>query len=99
YWVVGAAEVWINAADGNEIHGLHWPAPKGRPTILFFHGNAQTVFEWALILLSSLSGAILIAQGLELDRAQALLVFGLVFLVGLIVQAAWLRADRRREVT
>jgi hypothetical protein len=59
----------------------------------------SVVFDGALILLSSLSGAILIAQGLELDRAQALLVFGLVFLVGLIVQAAWLRADRRREVT
>lgn len=45
----GALEVWISISDGNEIHGLHWPAPEGRPTILFFHGNAQSVFEWALI--------------------------------------------------
>jgi len=42
-------EVWINAGDGNEIHGLHWKAAEGRPTILFFHGNAQSVFEWCLI--------------------------------------------------
>lgn len=42
-------EVWINSSDGNEIHGLHWKAPEGRPTILFFHGNAQSVFEWCLI--------------------------------------------------
>jgi uncharacterized protein len=49
YYVVGAKEVWVESPDGNKIHGLHWPAPEGRPTILFFHGNAQTVFEWALI--------------------------------------------------
>ncbi|MCZ7584283.1 MAG: alpha/beta hydrolase [Deltaproteobacteria bacterium] len=45
----GAREVFFRAGDGNEIHALYWPAPEGRPTILFFHGNAQTVFEWALI--------------------------------------------------
>jgi len=48
-YVRGATEVWFEAADGNRIHGLHWPAPAGRPTILFLHGNAQSVFEWALI--------------------------------------------------
>jgi fermentation-respiration switch protein FrsA (DUF1100 family) len=42
-------EVWIKSGDGNEIHGLHWKAPEGRPTMLFFHGNAQSVFEWCLI--------------------------------------------------
>lgn len=45
----GSLEAWIPASDGNEIHGLYWPAGEGRPTILFFHGNAQSVFEWALI--------------------------------------------------
>lgn len=45
----GAREVFIDATDGNRIHALHWPAREGRPTILFLHGNAQTVFEWALI--------------------------------------------------
>lgn len=44
-----AAEVWIDADDGNRIHGLRWATPPDRPTILFFHGNAQSVYEWALI--------------------------------------------------
>jgi fermentation-respiration switch protein FrsA (DUF1100 family) len=48
-YLAGANEVWIDAPSGGRIHGLYWPAPTGRPTILFFHGNAQTVFEWALI--------------------------------------------------
>jgi len=49
YYIRGATEVWIDTPAGNRIHALHWPAPVARPTILFFHGNAQTVFEWALI--------------------------------------------------
>lgn len=48
-YVQGAEEVWLPSSDGNEIHGLYWPARANRPTILFFHGNAQSVFEWALI--------------------------------------------------
>jgi len=48
-YIQGAVEVWIDSADGNRIHGLYWAAPENRPTILFFHGNAQCVFEWALI--------------------------------------------------
>ncbi len=48
-YILGAQEVWCDSKDGNRIHGLYWPAPAGRPTILFFHGNAQSVFEWALI--------------------------------------------------
>jgi uncharacterized protein len=49
HYIHGAAEVFFDTADGNRINALHWPAPPGRPTILFFHGNAQTVFEWAMI--------------------------------------------------
>lgn len=48
-YVGNAEEIWFRTSLGNEIHSLHWPAPPKRPTILFFHGNAQTVFEWALI--------------------------------------------------
>jgi fermentation-respiration switch protein FrsA (DUF1100 family) len=45
----GASEVFIDLSAGGRVHALHWAADPGRPTILFFHGNAQTVFEWALI--------------------------------------------------
>ena len=48
-YAADAQEAFIYSARGDLIHGLYWPAPEGRPTILFFHGNAQTVFEWALI--------------------------------------------------
>lgn len=48
-WAAGAREVFLDAADGNRIHALHWPAPAGRPTLLFLHGNAQTVFEWSMV--------------------------------------------------
>jgi hypothetical protein len=44
-----AREAWIDADDGNRLHGLSWPAAAGRPTIVFFHGNAQSVYEWSLI--------------------------------------------------
>jgi len=44
----GAEEIWIESG-ANEVHGLYWKAEPGRPTILFFHGNAQSVFEWCLV--------------------------------------------------
>lgn len=44
-----ARQVYIDTRDGTRVHGLYWQAPEARPTVLFFHGNAQTVFEWALI--------------------------------------------------
>lgn len=43
-----AREVWIPLEKG-EIHALYWEAPKDRPTVLFFHGNAQSVYEWAQV--------------------------------------------------
>lgn len=63
-WVGAAEEVWLRpdrgdadggsgANSGDEIHGLYWPPPERagvtRPTFLFLHGNAQTVFEWAMV--------------------------------------------------
>ncbi len=45
----GAREVWLEAADGVRIHGLYWAPPPGRPVVLFFHGNAGEVYQWALV--------------------------------------------------
>ncbi len=42
-------EVFLDTETGERIHGLYWPPPEGRPVILFFHGNAQCVYEWALV--------------------------------------------------
>jgi len=44
-----AEEVWLAGPTGKRLHGLYWPAANDRPTILFFHGNAQSVYEWALV--------------------------------------------------
>lgn len=57
----------------------------------------SALFDWALVILSSLSGAVLIAQGLDLSQSQALLVFAAALTVGIIIQASWLLADRRKE--
>lgn len=48
-YIQGAREVWCKSDRGDEIHGLYWPPPQGRPTFLFLHGNAQSVYEWGLI--------------------------------------------------
>lgn len=48
-YAADAQEVWLDGRDGSRLHGLYWPADEGRPTILFFHGNAQSVYEWALV--------------------------------------------------
>ena len=48
-WAGDAGEVWIRAEGGTMIHGLHWRPAPGRPTLVYFHGNAQSVYEWALV--------------------------------------------------
>ncbi len=44
-----AKECFFDTEDGNRVHALYWPAASQQPTIVFFHGNAQSVYEWALI--------------------------------------------------
>ena len=44
-----AEELSLDTEAGDRIHGLYWEPPRGRPVILFFHGNAQCVYEWALV--------------------------------------------------
>lgn len=37
------AEAWFETADGLRLLSWHAPAPPGRPTVLFFHGNGGNV--------------------------------------------------------
>ncbi len=39
----------MRASDGTRLHALWWPQPAKSPVILFFHGNAQNNFAWALV--------------------------------------------------
>lgn len=53
------------------------------------------VFDWALIILSSLLGAAAIAQGLPLEGTLESLVMLAIAVVGVVVQSAWfLRSPR-----
>jgi len=47
-----------------------------------------TAFEWALIGLSSLAGAMLVANALALSSTMYLLVLGGLFVLGVIIQSA-----------
>lgn len=55
---------------------------------------ALVVFEWALIVLSSLSGAGLIAQSVGVGRPLAALIFVAALIVGFVVQGRMLRKER-----
>src|SRR5262245_48248148 len=60
-----------------------------------------TLFEWGLILLSAVAGANLIVSGvgesLHLSSQSALVAIVVVAIIGVIVQAGWLGAPRRRH--
>jgi hypothetical protein len=87
----------VNALGGN-------PAPGGNGVnwVIFFVGGivgailAFMLFDWALIILSSLSGAMLIAGGLNLTGPISWLLIGGLFLVGIIVQANLERPPRQQ---
>ena len=49
------------------------------------------IFDWALILLSSSIGAVLVAGALQVDRGMMLLAVAVLSAAGIIVQAAQLR--------
>jgi pimeloyl-ACP methyl ester carboxylesterase len=48
-YAADAREIFVTSSAGDEIHGLYWPAESGRPTLLYLHGNAQSVYEWAMV--------------------------------------------------
>jgi Domain of unknown function (DUF4203) len=57
----------------------------------------STFLDWALIGLSTLAGAALVVQALNMDGGLALIVFIILVLVGVVFQARELRGGRRRS--
>jgi hypothetical protein len=57
------------------------------------------LLEWALIVLSSLSGASLIAQSIDLSRPLTVLVFVVALVVGIVVQAGTLSRESTHQET
>jgi hypothetical protein len=57
------------------------------------------LFDWALIILSSLAGSSLVVQNIQLEPTMELLVLIGLFVVGMIIQATGMRGERTRERT
>jgi len=55
-------------------------------------------FDWALILLSSLAGASLVSEALAAGRPAAVILYVGILILGIIVQAALLRQEKRGVV-
>jgi hypothetical protein len=51
----------------------------------------MVLFDWALIVLSSLTGALLVVDSLRLEPSLGLLIFVVLLIAGLVAQAARLR--------
>jgi hypothetical protein len=56
------------------------------------------LFDWVLILLSSVEGAHLIGNGITLPEKGAMILFIALAIIGVIVQASMLRRAQRRAV-
>ena len=53
------------------------------------------LFDWALIILSSLAGASLVVQGLFAESAMGGLIYIVLFIIGVVIQASVLRYERQ----
>ena len=82
---------------------LHFNIPVN-PQILFvlcgLLGAALVVslFDWAVIALSSISGAALVAGNLRLGQQNMTVLFLVLVVIGIAVQAGWLQWRRRTIV-
>ncbi len=74
------------------------------PLIIFVVGGILGVllvgflFEWALITLSSLAGASLVVAALSLERAAGGVLLLVLFVIGVAVQGAALRNEKRSKL-
>ncbi len=84
---LGGGYLAISALD---LLGLELGIPAWQPFVI---GGilgallAYPLFDWALIVLSSLTGALLLAQAMDITRVLALAVFAVAFVFGVAVQA------------
>jgi hypothetical protein len=76
-----------------------------KPWLIFIIGGVLfavligALFEWALIVLSSITGATLIAQSVGIEAGIKVLVFAVLVAIGIVVQAMFYRAERSRRPT
>ena len=79
-----------------------WPVGPLLWVMMLFFGiigaaAAYLFFDWALIVLSALTGAAVITANLPLGSAVSTLLMALLFAVGVGIQAGLLKRDRARS--
>ncbi len=57
-----------------------------------------SLFDWAVIALSSISGATLVADNLRLSQQNITILIVVLVVIGIAIQAGWLRWGKRRAV-
>jgi hypothetical protein len=78
---------------------LGW-GTDGLPWLPFLIGGiigavlVMVLFDWTLIILSSLTGATVIVQEAHFGRLIMVLLFVVLFTVGIVIQASLMRQDR-----
>ncbi len=96
YVAMNLAELW-----GWELGPRLFGAWK--PWLLFVLGGILfavligVLFEWALIVLSSVTGATLITQAIRIQPGVQALLFALLVAAGIVVQAVLYHAERSRS--
>ncbi len=58
---------------------------------------ASVLFDWALILLSSITGGVLLVDAFDLEPTPALVVMVIVSIAGISIQANMLHRDRGKD--
>jgi len=59
---------------------------------------SRTLFDWALIFLSSLTGAVFLVDAFDLEPMLALVVMMIVAIAGISIQANMLHRDRGKRI-
>jgi hypothetical protein len=101
--VIGAAGFLAGAFIASRLVSYLGSQVKGWDWLIILIGGIigivlmVVIFEWALIILSSLAGAILVVEGLKLVALVGILVGVLLFVVGLVFQAGLNRRDASRK--
>ncbi len=100
--VIGAAGFLAGAFIASRLVSYLGSQAKGWEWLVVLIGGiigivlVYAIFEWALIILSSLAGAILIVDGLKLAGLVGILVGALLFVAGLVFQAGLNRREPSR---
>lgn len=91
--VIGVAGFFVGGLIALELASMFGWDPGRLSWLPFLIGGVLgavllfVLFDWALIVLSSLTGASLIVRAIELRPALALIAYGILVVIGILIQA------------